>query len=534
MILVNAISVYFLIMIVAAIYTTAHILSLSHSTFARLSLLLCFAVCFYILGYTMELNAGSIPQILFWNHIEYIGIPFVSALWLTIGLVYTGHFNRHREILFFAIYAVPFTTFILRFTNNYYHLYFSSVGFVHDEGRLLLLKIPGPWMYVQAVHSMLMLLATLGLFLYDAFKTGEKGLGKISLIIAATVFAVSGLLLSFIKPFGLHIDYMALCLPITCLMVSLAILRYDFIETKSIARNQVFEFSQDAILLLNRNNEVIDYNTSAGCLFEKLGMHIAEERLSVLAGPASGLLKSLMNQTTSVARVSVGQEEKYYEVSTKDIGGSSLSYGQIKTIRDITATYELNEDLKRQALMDDLSGLSNRRAFMLTGQKWMARADENGGPIHLLMLDLDKFKNINDLYGHQTGDHVIRKFGMLLKASFQTHSLVARLGGEEFAVLLRGFSDAEILAVADRTRKNLEQYDFHNRDTKFHVTVSIGIAKRNEHAQSLESLMHMADQCLYQAKGRGRNCATACWNQPGRLSSVSVPPAGTGGADTQV
>ena len=264
---INILSLYLISMSVAAVYWAVHIKTLNGSNYGRAILWLCIAVCFYILGYTMELNASSPSRIAFWNLIEYIGIPFVSALWLTTSLMYTGHFTRHKKMLCAAIFVIPVITMILRFSNEYHHLYFSSVSFEEKYGGLIFIKTPGPWMYVQLVHSMLMIFVSMGLFIHDSVKSEEKQAGKILFTTAASIFAVIGLIFSMAKPFDLSIDYMACCLPVTCIMVILAIARYDLLETKSIARARVFEASSDAILLVNRQNKVLDYNSCAKTAF---------------------------------------------------------------------------------------------------------------------------------------------------------------------------------------------------------------------------------------------------------------------------
>lgn len=508
MLFYNIISVYFLIMMIAVIYWAARINSLNGSAYARSSVLLCLAVCFYIFGYTMELNAGSESQILFWNHLEYLGIPFVSALWLTVGLLYTGHFSRHKKLLIAAIYLIPVITMILRFTNGWHHLYFSSEAFAEVQGKLLLVKKFGPWTYVQLVHSMLMIFVTLGLLIYDSFKSREKETGKINLMFASSFFAVSGLILALYKPFGLIIDYMALCLPISCLMVILAIFRYDFLETKCMARSKVFAAGMDAILLINKQKKIIDYNKSAKRLFSKIDIGLTDGYISTLFHHYPCLIKSLEQPETSIVNLKIDQKERYFEICTKDIGNSRLSHGQIKTVRDVTDTYERNERLKRQAMMDELSGLCNRRAFMQTGRKFLMESDHNGKTVHLLMMDLDHFKRVNDQYGHQMGDQVIQRFGEILKGSFSVNSVAARLGGEEFGVLLTGYSNAQIKRKADSFLRTVELQEYCFMNEKFHVTVSIGIAKKSYHTQTLDHMLQIADKALYISKNCGRDCVT--------------------------
>ena len=490
-----------------AIYWAVHIRTLNGSNYSYAIMLLCMAVCFYILGYTIELNSSSQSQILFWNQVEYIGIPFVSALWLTTGLMYTGHFSRYKKILFTLIYVIPIITLILRFTNDYHHLYFTSLGFVKKYGVLFLVKKPGPWMYVQLFHSMLMVLVAMGLFIYESIKSQEKQNGKILFTIAASVFAVIGLILNVIKPFGLPVDYMACCLPITCVMVILAIAQYDLLETQAVARDRVFQASSDAILLINRQNKVLDYNNSAKHLFEKINVHIDDGYLDALFSQVPDLLEGLKKAEASVVKLHINAEEQYYDITTKSVDSHSIPRGWIKTIRNVTEIYRLNDELKKQAMTDALSTLNNRRSFIQIGQERISESNISGNTLHLIMMDLDHFKNVNDQYGHPAGDLVIQEFSQMLKDHFSADSLVARLGGEEFAVLHSGFSDAEMLHTLNALRISVEQHKYNYRNRRFTVTVSMGITKGLP-AQTLESMMRMADKALYESKFHGRNCIT--------------------------
>ncbi|MGE4354091.1 MAG: diguanylate cyclase [Oscillospiraceae bacterium] len=507
MLLINLISLYLLSVTVAVISCAVYIRTLNGSNYTKTALLLCVAVCFYILGYTMELNSSTSSQILFWNRIEYIGIPFVSALWLTTGLMYTGNFTYHKKLLLAVIYVIPIVTLILRLTNNYHHLYFASANYVKEFGGLLFVKQIGPWMYVQMVHSTLMILISMGLFISDSVKNTKKLTGKILLIVVASAFAVAGLFFTQLKPFGYHIDYMALCLPITCVLVILAISRYDLLETKFIARSKVFEASGDGILLINRQSRVLDYNKSAERLFEQVGIHLDNSNLSALFGTIPNLLEGLEKMEPAVVKLRINNEKRYYDISTENIDDHNMLRGWIKTIRDVTAIYRLNKELKKQAMTDELSVLSNRRAFINTGREWISKSEESDSSLYLLMMDLDHFKDVNDQYGHPTGDLVIRDFAQILKHHFDSDCLIARLGGEEFAVLLAGYDRDELLQMLKAFRADTEQHIYRYAGNQFHVSVSIGMTEK-QYAQTLESMMGKADRALYQSKDRGRNCIT--------------------------
>ena len=501
------ISLYLVSIALVAVYWSAYVKTLNGSGYTRTSLLLCVAMCFYILGYAMELNSSGPPQIEFWNRVEYIGIPFVSALWLTTSLLYTGHFSRHKVSLAAAIYLIPIVTMALRFTNDYHHLYFSSVSYVKEYGRLILMKKTGPWMYVQTVHSMLMILVSMWLLIRDSVKIREGQKGKILLTTLASVFAIAGLLLSQIRPFGFVIDYMALCLPITCVLVILAVARFDFLGTKSMARSRVFECINDAVLLISRQEKILDYNNSAKRLFERMGIHLNNGYASKLFDRVPGLLEGLQKDGKSVVKIGIGDEERYYVIITRSIDEHQATRGWIKILRDVTKLYQLNSELKKQAMTDELSRLNNRRAFIQLGKEWVSKANENGISLHLSMLDLDHFKNVNDQYGHPAGDLVIQRFGRMLKQHFGADSLVARLGGEEFAVLQPGLNDDDILQMLNSFLESIRQYEYIYCGCPFHVNVSIGTTRKRP-CQTLESMMLCADKALYQSKNRGRNCIT--------------------------
>jgi diguanylate cyclase (GGDEF)-like protein/PAS domain S-box-containing protein len=502
------ITFYLFSVCLACVFCAARLRVLNRTKYTVTTVLLCVAVCFYILGYAMELNAPTPIQILFWNRIEYIGIPFVSALWLMTTLLYTEHFNRYKGFLLAAIFAIPFITFFMRLTNDYHHLYFVSVDYVERFGILFFVKKTGPWMYVQIVHSASMIFASMILLINDSVKETSKSRCKIALITAASLFAVAGLLLSQIKPFGFYIDYMALCLPVTSLFVILAISRYDLLNTRSIARSKVFEASSDAILMLDSQNKILDFNNSAKALFDTMHICLDHTCFTDLAENTNDLLKKILQNTQPiVAKLRINDEDHFYSIATENIDDKDTLSGFIKTIRDVTEIYQLNEELKILAMTDELSVLSNRRAFINTGKEWVSTSEEKGSSLHLLMMDFDQFKSVNDRFGHPTGDFVIREFAQILKDHFSADSLVARLGGEEFAVLLSGYEDKALLQLVKSFLKKLELHTYNIFGNQFHVTSSIGMTKK-EPGQTLESMLRKADMALYQSKDLGGNHLT--------------------------
>ncbi|MBC7785766.1 MAG: HDOD domain-containing protein [Burkholderiales bacterium] len=168
---------------------------------------------------------------------------------------------------------------------------------------------------------------------------------------------------------------------------------------------------------------------------------------------------------------------------------------------------EQNEKLKHQALTDRLTGLANRAAFEQESQRLWDQAQATGMPIVLLMIDLDKFKSINDTYGHPTGDETLRTVGKTLKMAARAQDLAARYGGEELVLLLPDTPREIGTVIAETVRRAIESKPIVNGDVQLKVTASIGVASW-EKGSPLKTLAHIvkaADLGLYNAKHSGRN-----------------------------
>lgn len=166
-----------------------------------------------------------------------------------------------------------------------------------------------------------------------------------------------------------------------------------------------------------------------------------------------------------------------------------------------------NEQLKQQAMSDRLTGLANRACFDIQSQKMWDEAVASGQPVSLLLIDLDKFKSINDKYGHPTGDETLRTVGKTLKNAARPQDVAARYGGEEMTLLLPDTPRAIAAIIAETVRRAIESKPIGHDKLKLTVTASIGVASW-EPDSPLKTLSHMikaADLALYNAKHTGRN-----------------------------
>ena len=162
------------------------------------------------------------------------------------------------------------------------------------------------------------------------------------------------------------------------------------------------------------------------------------------------------------------------------------------------------EEFARQAREDALTGINNRRAFDEALAREFARARRNGAPLSIAIVDLDHFKAINDRFSHAVGDEVLKRVAQRLKNDSRGFDVVARWGGEEFAMLLPETALGSARAACERLRESIQAVDLSDIDPALRITASVGVAE----AAGLDDhhrLLLRADEALYRAKANGRN-----------------------------
>lgn len=175
----------------------------------------------------------------------------------------------------------------------------------------------------------------------------------------------------------------------------------------------------------------------------------------------------------------------------------------VKSIRHAIERHRLLSALRSLSLIDDLTGLYNRRGFSDLGEQYLKLARRAARGVALVYMDLDRFKTINDTLGHHVGDRALIKLSDILKASFRRSDIIARMGGDEFAVLaVEATSDGAALLV-NRLRERIDDFNQSNRDA-YQLAVSIGMARHDgEDRVRLEDLLTQADAAMYEEK-RGK------------------------------
>jgi diguanylate cyclase (GGDEF)-like protein len=181
--------------------------------------------------------------------------------------------------------------------------------------------------------------------------------------------------------------------------------------------------------------------------------------------------------------------------------------GRMLTYTDVTDLVQHADELERLATTDGMTNLANRRHFLALAEAEWSRFQRYHRPLTLLLIDLDRLKTINDRFGHAAGDRAMIAMAETFRINRRGPDIVARVGGDEFAMLLPETDGAQAQIVAERLRQQLRQCPLTVDGVTVTVTVSIGLAEASVSMASVDALMQAADRALYQAKAAGRDRA---------------------------
>jgi len=207
-------------------------------------------------------------------------------------------------------------------------------------------------------------------------------------------------------------------------------------------------------------------------------------------------------QEKLIAQQSTESSRLFHAVAEKTV---ALNNANKQLAKELEEKKELEKHLKHQASTDPLTGLMNRRSFFDTCTKEMEHAIRYDTELSYLTIDIDKFKAINDTYGHPFGDEVIRSLAQQMVKNSRTTDYIGRIGGEEFAILMPATGMDSAFHIADRLRENIAKHKIIFENKVVQVTVSIGLSYYRKKDNDIQTIIKRSDKALYEAKDSGRD-----------------------------
>ena len=219
-----------------------------------------------------------------------------------------------------------------------------------------------------------------------------------------------------------------------------------------------------------------------------------EERLRGIASGADDFISKPFDAVELNARVhTITRLNRYRKLKDKNRQLTSIK-------RDLARLENKKARLHKLAMRDDLTKLHNRRSLLRKGQDEFDRAKRYEANLSALMIDIDKFKNINDAFGHAIGSFILKSLATELKRNLRSMDIASRLGGDEFCILLPHTPLNSAITLAERLRKSVETRVFTAKKTPINITISVGVSTFSPPMKSVMDLMEAADVALYRAK----------------------------------
>lgn len=465
------------------------------------------AMSIYIFAYAFELASSSLEEIKIWTIIEYIGMPFAAVLGLLIVMQYIGK-NVSRRMTA-AMFAIPCITLVMVATNDYHHLFYQSVQ-LREGNALPFVKIEiAEWYIVHGAYTFGCMLAGI-ILLLGRWRQTKKAyqLQLFTLILGQLIPMISAYLyLIGVTPVG--IDPVPVVICITAAMYIWAIVTTKMLMIIPIAKEILFESIGEGVIVLDTSERLIDYNRAAAAMFPSLHITMIGKKLDEVWTELTGSVFPVarrMNDMREEMVWSANGEIRYCQVRSSPVNHrSGEQAGSLLMLIDVTEQKRLQQQLEQLAFYDGMTQIYNRTQFIQRSRELLNETFLQGKTMSMILFDIDHFKNINDTYGHETGDRLIVHVVTVCQSVLPADALFARYGGEEFVLALPSATLQSAGELADRMRAALEAEPLMTSHGPISVTSSFGAAQSAGESETLEQLLRNTDAALYASKRNGRN-----------------------------
>jgi len=463
------------------------------------------------IGYTsmnfMEMISKSEAATLLWSKFIYVFIGFIPIIWIDFCLRFTREGRGLGPKFVAALFVIPLATLVIIFTPSLQGFMWNRIDYFEQSGFTISIRGHGLWFAVYALYTYACFV--IGTIVVVRYFPRQRSVYRkqASMVLAGLIIPLAASLIYVLKLVpGLVKDYTPFGYAATACVFYVALFRMDLFSLIPVGRAAVVERLDIGILVLDREWRLADANPAAMRILGVGEEHIGR-KVAGLAGGKSLLPRPIVDairaRTSMELRTESEGYPRYYRVDASPLEAE----GTLVVLTEETELRGLLSKVEELARTDELTGLPNRRSFMAEAEREMSRALRRDISLAAAMIDLDRFKDINDKLGHGSGDIVLRGFGSILREEARADDVFGRVGGDEFAIIAAGGPGASgVRFLCERLRRRLATADFHDESgAPLRVTMSVGIAPLDRSEPTLERLLAHADSALYAAKAGGRD-----------------------------
>jgi diguanylate cyclase (GGDEF)-like protein/PAS domain S-box-containing protein len=468
----------------------------------------------------------------FWLRVVYIGVVIAPlSFFVFIARTTNSNWLKPHHIIYLSF--IPIIVLLLVWTNSLHHFFFSSEYASMLKGFLVSERARGQGFWIYVAYSYGLLLGGTVILLRE--------MKRVSILLRAQLITI--LIGSFIpwlvsiytQFWFIHysaLDLTPIAFSISGLFFAYAIFMQGFLDLVPVARNFLVEKMMDGLLVVDSSLRILDINPSAEKTFGILAKDvIGKDGTKIFPQWAKVFhdVQSSGREFRAEVYGGINSQRRFDLAITPFTLNLPYVAGHLIIFRDITHHREariglhdvnkeletklgeitaLQEELREQAIRDSLTGVYNRRFLEEALNREIPRAIEQNYPLCIIMMDLDHFKDVNDLYGHKAGDLILQALADKIRHAIRDSDLACRYGGDEFIIILPNVTLDIAYQRAEQIRQNIEEMSITYKVATLKVTASLGVSVFPEHGSSADLIMRTADKALYVSKLEGRNRVT--------------------------
>ncbi|MHC1781698.1 MAG: histidine kinase N-terminal 7TM domain-containing protein [Anaerolineaceae bacterium] len=466
----------------------------------------CLCAAVWDFGFAAEIISPMLGEKIFWANLQFLGISFLPVAWLSMTLITTAKPRQAQRIIPF-LGLIPLVTNLIIWTDPSHHLFRLNphINSVNVPFPVLVSNY-GPFFYaVHAPYGYVLFAISLFLLIHAWRKASAVYRQQRLMLVLSLLFP---LLIDFLYVTGISpipaFNFTSIIFSISGLLIGINILSFHFLDVVPLAYEAAINEMNVGVIVLDSFGRVSHMNPAA----ERITSIVNDKITGYSARQEIHQLEPLWSSPNGSAEITIQMsgDARTYQFQTTEITNKSKQVaGEVVTINDITERVSLHRQVEELSITDELTEALNRRALNLYGEREILAANRYGRDLSIVMLDIDNFKEINDRFGHQFGDEVLRAVVKSMKKKVRVNDLVFRYGGDEFILFLIETDKDEAFKTAVRIREELAHLSQEFEESlSSGVLVSMGITGLGPD-DNLETMLHRADRALYRAKADGKN-----------------------------
>jgi len=479
------------------------------------------------ISYTLTWAVVPLEQKILWLKIMYVGVIMVPSLFMifTLRITHRDGWITFRNIAMLSI-EPAIVLVIVWFAPQFA---FTSIEPAVKDGYAIMETQRGTWFWINTAYSYMLIALSFGL-LAVSYRNANIFFKKQYLMIllgSIVPFAFSAYTQIRNIPFR-NLDMAPISFGLSGMVYAYAIFRHQFMDLIPVARSRLIEKMSDGVLVLDAQGRIVDINPAMKNFLDEDPATFLGKNMTETLGIWNENIEHLMNgmETRSELRLP-DKPSRYLDLRVTPLydDDQRLS-GRLIIFRDVTDRKEVEKDLRHamdrlqtqlieigllqsqlreQAIRDALTNLFNRRYLEETLERELARAVREVYPLCIVMMDIDHFKDVNDTYGHEAGDLVLKTLAETVTKQSRQGDFVCRFGGEEFVLVMPNINIDVAKERVNSLHKSISSLYIPFGRFNLNITMSMGISWYPKHGETKEDLLRTADRALYTAKNTGRN-----------------------------